>query len=180
VAFRMTACLAACVLGVAASAIRAAADDPEGASAALDAHLRHEEVRRGDIAAQIGTQEWLRFRAGLPDRRLYYGGLPGGGSLLRGAQPMWWDFDGVFEPWPVAGGWIFGYRYDNPVEQPAGHYFRLRSDGGYEYGPVYERPLPAIEWPEFAPAASESPRHVPRRPPPPPAPGNVDNGPREF
>jgi hypothetical protein len=175
---RSIACTAAAVL-LSAAACRAAIAADSGARAVDEAFAVHDEARLGQISAQIDAQEWLRFCAGLPDRRLYFGGLPGGLSLTPGFQRVWWDVDGVFEPWPVAGGWIYGYRFDNPVEQPAGHYLVPRADGGYEFGPFFERPRPVAAWPEFAPsrAARERPS---RRRAPPPAVRDAANGPREF
>ena len=52
------------------------------------------------------------------------GGIAGCGhspGLRRGGPwPSWLD-DGVFLSWLLWPGDIYGFRYDNPVEQPAGH-----------------------------------------------------------
>ena len=121
-------------------------------SAAATPCLAQPPARHYDAAAageQIELQEHLRWRAGLPDRRLYYSEPP---ALRRGAPLVWWDDDGVFEPWPVLPGRILGYRHDDPIEQPFGHEITWTGPNSYVYGPVYDR-TPLVEsMTDFLPA----------------------------
>lgn len=120
--------------------------------------LAQPPVLRFDAEAageQIELQEHLRWRAGLPDRRLYYSDPP---AMRRGAPLVWWDDDGVFEPWPVLPGRILDYRYDNPVEQPIGHDITWTGPNSYVYGPVYDRTPLDEPIPDYLPAPSPEER----------------------
>lgn len=129
-----------------ASACLAAAWPAPRASAQQPADPRNDHGAA--VAGQIELQEHIRWRAGLPDRRVYYRDPP---ALRRGAPLIWWDDDGLFEPWPVRPGDILGYRYDNPIEQPAGYDLTWTGPNAYVYGPAYDS-SPVVPPPEFGPA----------------------------
>ncbi|MGE0606022.1 MAG: tetratricopeptide repeat protein [Pirellulales bacterium] len=108
-----------------------------------------ENQRQRAIAGQIGQQDYIRYRAGLADRRWLYADPPGLGGRFSPTQPTITGGlgptlygDGVFEPWAVWPGVIYGYRYDNPVEQPAGYEIQPTGPNSYTYGPAYDRRPP--------------------------------------
>ncbi len=108
-----------------------------------------ERQRQRAVAGQIDLQEHIRFRAGLADRRWLYADAPGLAGRFSPTQPTitgrigpTLNSDGIFEPWAVWPGVIYGYRYDNPVEQPAGHEIQPTGPNSYTYGPKYDRRAP--------------------------------------
>jgi len=134
-------------------------------SAAFAAQEKHDREAVETTNAQIDLQEYIRWQSGLPDRRLYFADQPGpqafdGGmgplALRRGGPLWWWQDDGVFEPWPVAPGDIYGFRYDHPIEQPAGSRMVWTSPNSYVYGPVYDRRPAAPVLPGLGPPRERS------------------------
>jgi len=49
-------------------------------------------------------------------------------------------FGDVFEPWPFIPGDIWGWPYDQRIENPIGHTLEPRGDNGYVYRPLYAGP----------------------------------------
>lgn len=99
-------------------------------------------------------------------------------------------YRGVFEPWPLVPGRIYGYPYVGVVPQPLGQVQVQIGPGVTLSRPVYPgEPLPegptlapAQNSPEAipAPAPIEPKIVVPEPPPEPPAPPAEKPGPREF
>jgi tetratricopeptide (TPR) repeat protein len=113
-------------------------------TAGYQAQAVAEDARLGAINGQIQVQDYIRWQAGLPDRWSLYAGGPqrfAPAARPRGALLKWWLWDGVFEPWPEWAGDIYGFRYDNPIEQPSGHLITPTGPNSYIYGPVYDRGL---------------------------------------
>ncbi len=61
----------------------------------------------------------------------------------RAARRAWsrHGYPGVFEPWPLVPGDIYGYPYTPRVEQPLGHKVIETGPNSYIYRPVYESDL---------------------------------------
>lgn len=144
--------IAWCLLGIGNFA-RGQVDQPEPLdrlTAGDQAYRAADQARRRAIGTQIDLQDYIRWRAGLPDRRWLYADPPGLAGRFSTRIPSvfgrtgpWWDVDGVFAPRPIWPGEIYSYRYDNPVEQPAGDEIRPTGPNGYTYGPIYDRTPPA-------------------------------------
>lgn len=127
-------------------------DEPEPLdrlTAGDQAYRAADQARRRAIGTQIEVQDYIRWRSGLPDRRWLYANPPGAAGRFSTTQPSLYGRigpsffgDGVFEPWAVWPGQLYGYRYDNPVEQPVGDEIRPTGPNGYTYGPVYDRSPP--------------------------------------
>ncbi len=158
----------------------------------------YEARRREAIGLQLGTQEWLRARSGLPSR-LYPGARPYSlESIYAGLATPWGTTD-VFEPWPLVPGDIYGRQFDFGTPTPLGHVTTYTSPNSYTYEPYYAAPLqpkplvtapvrpPLSPWPEpgasgpVGPPAVVVPRpSSPYSAPPEELPPPTSNGLREF
>ena len=125
-----------------------------------------------------------------------HGGRAAARCTLRGSHWSWYSrypsygLRGLFEPWPLVPGDIYGYPYVNRVEQPLGHKVIRTGPNSYIYRPVYASDLrsrlaPAPTRPKAEPKAPVR-EAIPAPPPlnrgqrevipaPPP-----EVGPREF
>ena len=179
------ACVASIVLIVHATVLAAEAIPPgqprfqkkyDALDAVRDAQQYAERKRRAAIDAQLrvirDVQEYSaalkasarRYPYGLDYRYAY----PGRRAARRAWSYQRWHsrygYPGVFEPWPLVPGDIYGYPYTPRVEQPLGHKVIQTGPNSYIYRPVYEsdlaqpkdnrQPTPAPPVPE-APSAEE-------------------------
>jgi hypothetical protein len=92
------------------------------------------------------------------------------------------SYPGVFEPWPVVPGDIYGMPSAERVAQPAGHEIAPDGRGGYVYRPVYPWQIATGESVPDGAATTES---NPPANPLPTAPESIptplpETGPREF
>ncbi|MCR4415067.1 MAG: hypothetical protein NUV77_21825, partial [Thermoguttaceae bacterium] len=145
--------------------------------AGRDAHFRGEQERLDAIGRQIETNDQLAWRAGQPTLYVYppldavyaYGPR----RAYRGAGAVPWlmprygypamPYLGVFEPWPLVPGDVYGYPYVARVPQPVGHQVVVIGPGAYLYRPIYA--LPALPGAPPAGAATPSqPAAPPERP----------------
>jgi hypothetical protein len=185
--------------------------------AGRDAHFRGAQERLDAIGRQIETNEQLAWRAGQPTLYPY---VPldavyayGPRRAYRGAGAVPWlmprygypamPYLGVFEPWPLVPGEVYGYPYVARVPQPVGHQVVVIGPGAYIYRPIYALPaLPSVSpapatspsLPAVPPARPVAPQAAPAPepeaiPPPPPEPAPAgppavkpsrSTGPREF
>lgn len=176
--------------------------------AGREAQQRAEQERMGAIGQQIATIDrnaWLAGQVTLypypPVEGVYANGY--GYVRPRAYRGMWVypgypsypTAPGVFEPWPIVPGVIWGYPYPDRIRQPIGHEI-VRTPNGSFYRPVYAMPQPSatVNPPAAAPAqppVAESPRPSPppvspeaqvqpTAPPPSTPPSPAPSGPREF
>ncbi len=123
--------------------------------AAIDAQLRViRNVQEYSAAVKASAR---RYPYGVDYRYAYPG--------RRAARRAWSyrGYPGVFEPWPLVPGDIYGYPYTPRVEQPLGHKVIETGPNSYIYRPVYEsdlaqpkdnrQPTPAPPVPEAPPEA---------------------------
>ena len=174
--------------------------------ASREAYERGEARRRGAIQRQIELNDEMVWYSGHPgfervppglDTIYAYGhtypGRPGPRATVRlghfgyygypATRPYprcgagWFPPWGVFEPWPLVPGDVWGYPYVDRVEHPLGHKVIRTGPNGYIARPVYASDLEQREE-EVADAgqAAEAGPVVPEPLPPPPAEGR----PREF
>jgi hypothetical protein len=166
----------------------------DGIQAGLDAFRMAEEQRQGAVAVQLGQNEAQRAWAGLPSVRgsaIYYGYPVAAPMADRdfayayGAYAYGPPRYGVFEPWPLVPGDIFGGVYVAPLRQPIGQWQGQTGPRRWESHPIYDppladfRPLPEVE--------SSHLEHTPYAPPAlapqteaPPLPAPTRRGPREY
>jgi hypothetical protein len=190
---RSASFLTACVLGLlvagAASAQPPLAVRPyDGIQAGLDAFRLAEEQRQAAVAVQLGQNEAQRAWAGMPSARgsaIYYG-YPLADrdyAYAYGAYAYGPPRYGVFEPWPLVPGDIYGGVYVAPLRQPIGQWQGQTGPRRWESHPIYDppladyRPLPEVALPLPVvplPAAPLPPEVIAPVPAPP------RSGPREF
>jgi len=170
--------------------------------ASSESYRRAEANRRETIGLQLDAVDAMAWRAGAftyspypPDMETAYAyGPPRAyrSGAERSPVTVYRSYSGVFEPWPVVPGDIYGYPYVERIEQPSGHTVVPYGPNGYYYGPVYAHPWgdhacprmtplnPPVSVQPPAPAtAGESPP-APPGPEPIPAPPATEDGPREF
>ena len=163
--------------------------------AADEAYGRRELERREAIERQLQTIQDMRWYGGLPTDPLYYRDPPSLETIYATGVPRlaWRERRGlrrwgygyaypypyVFEPWPLVGGDIFGYPFDNPVRQPRGLEIIWTGPSSYIARPIYESAEPGVPSPE----PEETPEPLPVPPPEPapePAPAPPMTGPIEL
>lgn len=173
----------------------------DGVDAAWDSHFRAEAGRRESLGRQLETNDAMAWYAGAPtyapyppDLETVYAYPPGAFRGIWGASPtsIYRSYPGVFEPWPLVPGDIYGYPYVNRIEQPRGHVVIPYGRSSYYYGPVYDRDLAPVfpgnpnalpEPPTMVnPPVTQAPAElVPRALPPEPIPApQAEPGPQEF
>jgi hypothetical protein len=161
--------------------------------AAEEAYGLAELERREAIERQLQTIQDMRWYGGLPTDPLSYRDPPSLESIYAGGYRLGWRarraarrwgsayaYPGpyVFEPWPLVGGDIFGYPFDNPVRQPSGLEIIWRSPGSYIARPIYppSEPVAPLPVPEEArePVPAPPPQPAPEPAPTPSIPGPVE------
>jgi hypothetical protein len=135
----------------------------DGFQASAEAAQRQDLRRRGEIAMQLATIEQIKWYAGYPSSfhappslaRVYAFG-PGSAYFRR---PLWSSTAplGVFEPWPLVPGDIWGYPWYDYVPQPIGRIEIQTGPNRWESHPVYA-PLPDAVPDVTGPPKSSSPR----------------------
>jgi hypothetical protein len=151
----------------------------------IEAYAIHEQQRRAAINRQLGTIEDMRWQAGLPP--LWHGAVPyrrvpsldelyatGWHGFWYQPSPQMTGGPGIFEPWPVVPGDLWGYRQVDTVRQPLGQIQVQTGPNRWESRPIY-----AEEWLQPKAASPvDSPAHAA---PPQPIHGEPSRrGPREF
>jgi hypothetical protein len=195
----LTACVLCLLVAGAASAQSPPTVRPyDGIQAGLDAFRLAEEQRQAAVAVQLGQNEAQRAWAGLPSARgsaIYYGypvAAPLAGrdyAYAYGAYAYGPPRYGVFEPWPLVPGDIYGEVYVAPLRQPIGQWQGQTGPRRWESHPIYDppladfRPLPEVDSPHlertpYAPPAVTTPTEAP--PASPPLPAAPRRGPREY
>ncbi len=109
--------------------------------AGRDAYVRQQARREGNINRQIGVNDYVRWLANLPDRSPFGLALPRGQSQIYGPG-SYIDGNTVFEPYGSMPPYA-GIPYAPRVEQPTGYETIFKKNGGYYFGPTYDRPEPA-------------------------------------
>ncbi len=133
-----------------------------------DAQQYAERQRRAAIDAQLrairNVQEYsaaVRASAGRYPYGVDYRYAYPGRRAARRAYQRAYGYPGVFEPWPLVPGDIYGYPYTPRVEQPLGHKVIETGPNGYIYRPVHESDLAKPKdnpQPTLAPPVPEAPR----------------------
>jgi len=194
--------LTACVVGLlVAGTVSAQSPLPvrpyDGIQAGLDAFRLAEEQRQAAVAMQLGQNEAQRAWAGLPSARgsaVFYGypfAVPLADrdyAYAYGAYAYGPPRYGVFEPWPLVPGDIYGGAYVAPLRQPIGQWQGQTGPRRWESHPIYDppladyRPLPEVALP--LPGAPLPVAPLPAAPAAPevivPSPAVPRSGPREF
>lgn len=159
--------------------------------AGQEAYLRSEAERREAIAGQLQTVDRMAWYAGQPGYRYppslesvyayphVWAQGPTGVVMSFRVNPLGYRtyaYRGLFEPWPVVPGDLYGYPGLNRIPQPAGHEIVVTGPNGTLYRPVYPAPPvlpPTPASPQPAPPALPSAMEPLPTPPP-------EVGPREF
>jgi len=167
----------------------------DGIDAGEEAYQLADQGRRDAIDRQLQAIQDARWYAGLPTGSAYYRNPPSLGIIYAGPRRLlpWrarraerrggygyvYSYPYAFEPWPLVGGDIFGYPYDNPIRQPSGVERIWTSPNRYLSRPIYGPAEPVLP-PPIPQGAPEPVPPPPPEPAPPPASPPLLRGPVEF
>ncbi len=158
------------------------------AQAGWDSYERAETQRRQTFDRQLWSNSLAQWYAGWPSPffppgldAAYAYPAPATRAMRPAPLGAYRPYPGVFEPWPVLPGDIYGVPGQNRVEQSAGHEIVPDGNGGYVYRPVYPRelPSPVAETPAVETIEPNPPAQLPPSPEPIATP-LPEIGPREF
>lgn len=163
------------------SAVAQTPDDTrpyDALTAGAESYWHHEAQRRRDIDRQLGLIDQMKWNAALSpyyDQTIYYRGAPYYGSapsleyLYAAGRPglfgryrerVWFGGGGIFEPWPIVAGDIWGYPFFDPIAQPIGQRQIQTGPNRWESHPVYAAPAGPL--PMAPPPAADRPGGGPR------------------